>query len=266
MKIKAIAQACMWLPGFAPDEDPFEVLGTLGTFTVKGAENDEEHQQQAIWPMLEESHHAQISTAVPKYEANIAAIKLLRKLEDKGRNANAQEHAILSQYTGWGGLVKALDGRTSDTAWLTRHAELKALLTDKEFDSATTSSLNAYYTPLHVVKAMWNAVRKMGFNGGKVIEPACGVGYFLGGMPEDLARKSRITAVELDDVSARMTKVMYEQYGVKVIKGEFENARLPHGAFDLAIGNPPFGDEMSAELRNVPFSKFTQSRWSRQRT
>jgi N12 class adenine-specific DNA methylase/predicted RNA methylase len=257
MKIKPIAQACMWLPGFGPDEDPFEVLGILNSSNVSISEIAQEQQAQAIWPKLEATHHASISTPVPKYEANIAAIKLLRKLEQEGRTANSQEHAILSQYTGWGGLVKALDGKTSDTAWLARHEELKALLTDKEFDSATTSSLNAYFTPVTVVEAIWRAVQRLGFKGGNVLEPSCGAGYFIGGMPQELARKCRITAVELDDVSARMTKVMYEQYGVKVLHSEIERARLPEGGFDLVIGNPPFGNEKASELRNVPFSNFS---------
>ena len=257
MKIKPVAHACMWLPGFGPDEDPVEVLGTLASSTVAAHEIVQEVQQQAFWPKLDAMHHASITTPVPKYEANIAAIKLLRKLEQEGRAANAEEHSILSLYTGWGGLVKALDGATSDTAWLARHEELKGLLTPKEFESATTSSLNAYYTPLMVVDAMWKAVQRLGFKGGNILEPSCGTGYFIGGMPQELARKSRVTAVELDDVSARMTKAMYAKYGVRVLQGEFERAHLPAGTYDLVIGNPPFGNEKSAELRNVPFANFS---------
>ncbi len=257
MKIKPVAHACMWLPGFGPDEDPIEVLGTLASSTVAAHEIVQEVQQQAIWPKLDAMHHASISTPVPKYDANIAAIKLLRKLEQEGRAASSEEHAILSLYTGWGGLVKALDGATSDTAWLARHEELKSLLTPEEFESATTSSLNAYYTPLMVVEAIWKAVQRLGFKGGNILEPSCGSGFFIAGMPQELARKSRVTAVELDAVSARMTKVMYSQYGVKVHQGEFERARLPAGSYDLVIGNPPFGNEKSAELRNVPFANFS---------
>ena len=101
MKIKPVAHACMWLPGFGPDEDPIEVLGTLASSTVAAHEIVQEVQQQAIWPKLDAMHHASISTPVPKYDANIAAIKLLRKLEQEGRAASSEEHAILSLYTGW---------------------------------------------------------------------------------------------------------------------------------------------------------------------
>ena len=257
MKIKPIAQACMWLPGFAPDEDPLVVLGSLSASTVEEPETPPSIQPLASWPKLDETHHASVTTPVPKYEANINAIKLLRKLESEGRSANADEHAILSLYTGWGGLVKALDEKTPDAAWRARHDELKDLLTKEEFDSAVQSSLNAYFTPIAVVKAMWDAVRRLGFKGGNVLEPSCGAGYFLGAMPEDLASKSRLTAIELDNVSARMTKAMYAQYGVNVIESAFERARIPEEGYDLVIGNPPFGAERSAELRNVPFATFT---------
>ena len=257
MKMKPVAQVCMWLPGFDPDEDPCEVLGTLNSSTVAAHEIIKEVQPKPLWPQLDASHHDSVCTAVPKYEANVAAIKLLRQLEQEGRSATAQEHAVLSLYTGWGSLVKALDGATSDTAWQARHAELKELLTPEEFSSATASSLNAYYTPLAVVQAIWSALQRLGFEGGNILEPSCGTGLFLAGMPQEVARKSRITAVELDDVSARMTKAMYSQYGVKVHQSHFERVRLPAGSYDIVVGNPPFGAEQSAELRNVPFAKFS---------
>lgn len=257
MKIKTIAQACMWLPGFAPDEDPLVVLGTLPSSKDAQAHSAPAPLQPATWPVLEASHHASLTTSVPKYEANIAAIKLLHKLEAEGRPATEQEHAILHRYTGWGGLVKALDGATSDTAWTARFKEVKELLSPEEFESLTLSTPNAHYTPVTVVEAIWAAVQRLGFDGGNVLDPCTGVGYFLGAMPQALARKSRITAVELDSLSARMTKAIYAQYGVKVLQGEFEKARLPVGGFDLVIGNPPFGAERAGELRNVPFANFS---------
>ena len=257
MKIKTITQACMWLPGFAPDEDPLVVLGTLPSSKDAQAHSASAPLQPATWPVLEASHHASLTTSVPKYEANIAAIKLLHKLEAEGRPATEQEQATLHRYTGWGGLVKALDGATSDTAWTARFKEVKELLSPEEFESLTLSTPNAHYTPVTVVEAIWAAVQRLGFDGGNVLDPCTGVGYFLGAMPQALARKSRITAVELDSLSARMTKAIYAQYGVKVLQGEFEKARLPAGGFDLVIGNPPFGAERAGELRNVPFANFS---------
>lgn len=257
MKINAIAQVCMWLPGFAPEEDPLVVLGPLSSAMEAAQQDSTKPVPATLWPVLEATHHASVTTSVPKYDANIAAIRLLRKLETEGRGADEQEQGLLNLYTGWGGLVKALDGATSDTAWAARHEEVKSLLTPAEFESASLSSLNAYYTPVMVVEAMWSAVQRLGFDGGNVLDPCTGVGYFLGAMPQELARKSRITAVEVDSLSARMAKAMYSQYGVRVIESEVEKANLPAGGYDLVIGNIPFGAEKSAELRNVPFANYS---------
>ena len=265
MRLKAIAEACLWLPGFAPDEDPIVTLGTVGEHKETGAiipfpqisETKAQAAVKAIWPHLDASVLAGLSGDVTKFEANVAAIELLRKLESEDRQPNDDERAVLNRYTGWGGLPKAFNTQQADANWQVRAERLAELLKPAELKSAELSTPNAHYTSLEVIEAMWAMVERFGFKGGRVLEPAAGVGYFVGAMPEHLARESVVTTVELDELSARITKALYEPFGVHVYNMGFEAMHVPAGFFDLAISNVPFGNYQVPEHRNVPYAAFS---------
>jgi N12 class adenine-specific DNA methylase/phospholipid N-methyltransferase len=266
MKLKAIAEACLWLPGFAPDEDPIITLGVVGekkeTATIIPFPGSSETKaiaevKKAIWPRLDASIFAGLSGDVTKYEANVAAIELLRKLEEDGRQPTADERTILNRYTGWGGLPQAFNLDQKDEGWRARAESLKALLTTGEHQLAEGSTPNAHYTSTEVIEAMWAAVQRLGFKGGRILEPAAGTGYFIGAMPKEIAEASTVTAIELDALSARIVKALYGAYGVDAHQKAFEHVTLPAGYFDLAISNVPFGNYKVAELRNVPYANFS---------
>jgi adenine-specific DNA methylase len=263
MKLKAIAEACLWLPGFAPEEDPIQILGPLGqreAEIIQLPQIPTEAQakvKQAAWPRLDASVFVGLSGDVTKFEANLAAIEVLRKLDEEGRQPTADERVTLNRYTGWGGLPQAFNLEQTDDAWRARAERLKAMLSTGEHQLAEESTPNAHYTSLEVIEAMWKMVQRLGFKGGRVLEPAAGVGYFIGAMPEHLARESVVTAIELDAVSAKITRALYGSYGVDVHQKAFEHVNLPPGYFDLAISNVPFGNYKVAELRNVPYANFS---------
>jgi len=264
MKIKEITEACLWLPGFAPDEDPIVTLGVVGerkeTEIIPFPGTQEAKAKaaaKAIWPRLDASVFAGLSGDVTKFEANVAAIEVLRQLEADERQPNDKERAVLSRYTGWGGLPQAFNLEQQDEAWRIRAEKLKALLSHGEHELAEGSTLNAHYTSLEVIEAMWEMVRRLGFKGGRILEPAAGVGYFIGAMPKEIAERSTVTAIELDALSARIVKTLYGAYGVDVHQKAFEHVSLPPGYFDLAISNVPFGNYKVAELRNVPYANFS---------
>lgn len=258
MKLNKITEAVMWLPGFAPDEDPLEVLGCVSAkiipFPVQ--KTKKAISPAAVWPRLDASVLADLSGDVTKFEANITAIETLQKLKQEDRVPTDEERIQLNRYTGWGGLPQAFNLEQKDEAWVSRAAHLKALLDEDEWKAAHASTPNSHYTSPEIIEAMWRAVQRLGFTGGRIIEPSAGVGYFIGAMPEDLARNSTVTTVELDKVTANITSKLYQQYGVRTLNEGFEKLALPEGHFDLAISNVPFGNYQVPELRNVPYQNF----------
>nr|WP_242869099.1 SNF2-related protein [Ruthenibacterium lactatiformans] len=170
-----------------------------------------------------------------KFRANIMAIQLLKKCEEEHRTATPEEQKILSGYVGWGGLADAFDD--SKASWATEYLELKTVLTPAEYASARASTLNAHYTSPTVIKAIYEAVEKMGFTAGNILEPACGVGNFFGLLPESMA-DSRLYGVELDSISGRIAKQLYPKADITVAGFETTDRR---DFYDLAIGNVPFG-------------------------
>ncbi len=260
----------LWLPGFAPDEDPVIVLGTVGQqdqgaeiipFPVKEttkavAEVINKAAAKTVWPRLDASVFAGLSGDVTKFEANIAAIELLKKLSAEDRTPTDEERATLNRYTGWGGLPQAFNLNQDDTNWVARAQRLKDMLSVGEHQLAEESTSNAHYTSLEVIEAMWAMVQRLGFKGGRILEPAAGVGYFIGGMPTEIAQNSTVTAIELDALSCKIARALYEPFGVHVVQDGFERANLPDGYFDLAISNVPFGNYKVGETRNVPYARF----------
>ncbi len=167
-----------------------------------------------------------------RFNNNVRAIRLLKKLEREERFATPEEQAVLAQYVGWGGLADCFDERHS------KYAELKALLDEDEYAAARESTLTAFYTPPVVIRSIYQALENMGFKTGNLLEPSCGIGNFIGMRPESLA-DSKIYGVELDGISGRIARQLYQKSSIAV-QG-FEKTDLPDSFFDTAIGNVPFG-------------------------
>ena len=170
-----------------------------------------------------------------KYQANVAAIKLLKYLEETTGQATPEQQEVLSRYVGWGGVADAFD--PDKPAWAAEYAELKELLTPEEYEAARASTLNAHYTSPTVIRAIYDAVEQMGFRTGNILEPSMGVGNFFGMLPESMAG-SRLYGVELDSISGRIAKQLYPKADITVAGFETTDRR---DFYDLAIGNVPFG-------------------------
>jgi N12 class adenine-specific DNA methylase len=192
---------------------------------------------------------------VAKFNDNIAAIKTLKALEGERRRATPSEQRVLARFVGWGGLANAFPNPETGKfkpEWEKRGNELRELLTPSEYRAASRSTRNAHYTSEVVVGAMWNAVRRLGYRNGLALESSMGSGNFLGLMPNDLS--ARFIGVEYDSITARLAGALYPQ--ATVLHSGFQDVALPEGAFDLDIGNPPFGSESlrfqyKPELRGV---------------
>lgn len=179
--------------------------------------------------------------AKTKYRHNVEAIRTLKQIEAEGRSATREEQEILSQYVGWGGISQAFDDLAHD--WQNEYAELRSLLSSQEYEMARASCINAHYTSPTVIRAMYQAVERMGFVTGNVLEPSCGVGNFFGMLPESM-QGSRLYGVELDSITGRIAKLLYPKAHITVTG--FENTDRKD-YFDLAIGNVPFGTYQVAD-------------------
>ena len=179
-----------------------------------------------------------LGVGVPKqkYARNIAAIRTLFQLEQEHRGATVEEQQVLSQYVGWGGLADAFD--PSKDSWAKEYAELKGLLSEDEYAAARSSTLNAHYTSPTVIRSIYDAVERMGFHSGNILEPSMGVGNFFGMLPESMA-DSRLYGVELDGITGRIAQKLYPEANIKVAGFETTDRR---DFYDLAVGNVPFGN------------------------
>ena len=173
--------------------------------------------------------------AKQKYARNIEAIRTLFKLEEEHRGATAEEQQVLSQYVGWGGLADAFD--SGKDSWAKEYVELKGLLSEDEYAAARSSTLNAHYTSPTVIRGIYDAVERMGFRSGNILEPSLGVGNFFGMLPDSMA-DSRLYGVELDSITGRIAKMLYPQADITVAGFETTDRR---DFYDLAVGNVPFG-------------------------
>ena len=167
-----------------------------------------------------------------RFQRNLDAIRTLKTVEAENRSATAEEQAVLAQYVGWGGLADFFDEKNS------RYAELKELLTDAEYAAARESTLTAFFTPPVVIRGIYAALGQMGFTQGNILEPSCGIGNFLGMLPESMSG-SKLYGVELDDLSGRIARQLYQKSSIAV-QG-YEKTAFPDNFFDVAIGNVPFG-------------------------
>ena len=203
-------------------------------------------QNTVVYPEipLSERHNFQITddelgygTPKEKFKRNVAAINLLHELEFEHRLATPEEQEILSQYVGWGGLADAFD--ESKENWSEEFKELYTTLSPDEYEQARASTLTAHFTPPVVIKAMYKALSNMGFTQGNILEPSCGIGNFMGLLPESMS-DSKMYGVEIDSITGRIAGQLYQKNSV-AIQG-YENSELPDSFFDVAIGNVPFGD------------------------
>ena len=248
------------------DEHPIsiQVNGEWQTFpNVKAAEEASYEEYKANLRRTAENFHItddHLGEGGPKakFQANVEAIKLLKHLEETTGQATPEQQKILSRYVGWGGLADAFD--PDKESWSKEYAQLKELLTPEEYAAARGSTLNAHYTSPTVIKAIYEAVGRMGFETGNILEPSCGVGNFFGMLPEEM-RNSRLYGVELDSISGRIAQQLYPKADITVAGFETTDRR---DFYDLAIGNVPFGqyqvrdkayDKLNFSIHNYFFAK-----------
>ena len=178
-----------------------------------------------------------VGGAKEKFRNNMAAIRLLHDLQIENRLATPEEQETLAKYVGWGGLSMAFDEKNA--AWANEYKELKAELSDEEYRAAMESTLTAFYTPPVVIKAMYESLDRLGFSQGNILEPSCGTGNFLGLLPDSM-EKSKLHGIEIDPLSGRIAKQLYQKASI-AIEG-FEDTKLPDNHFDVVLGNIPFGE------------------------
>ena len=241
----------------ALNNDPFirQVMADVGAAQQKQAPQEEatiappkappKRERITFAPILpevprEQRHNFRIDdpelgygTPGQKYAANVAAIRLLKRIEDENRLATPMEQQTLSGYVGWGGLADCFDEKHP------KYQELKALLSEEEYAAARSSSLTAFYTSPVIIQSMYQALEQMGFREGNILEPSCGIGNFIGMIPDAMAR-SHAYGVELDSISGRIAQQLYQNSSIAVTG--FEKVQMPDSFFDVAIGNVPFGD------------------------
>lgn len=186
-----------------------------------------------------------------KYQDNIRAIQLLRTLETENRNATNDEQKALARYVGWGGLKGVFDPQNK--AWGQQHVELKSMLTEEEWAAASRSQLDAFYTAPVVVNAMYAGLSRMGYDGGRMLDPSMGSGNFIGMMPAQMRRASSIHGVELDILTSRIASALYPTAKIAKATG-FQEYNVPAGHFDLVVGNPPFGSQGIVDDRGSAYS------------
>ncbi|CBL17497.1 AAA family ATPase [Ruminococcus champanellensis] len=183
------------------------------------------------------SHEVEEVNKKERFHRNYAAITVLKKCQEENRFATPDEQIILSKYVGWGGIPEAFDERAG--SWQTEFGMLKNILTPEEYASARESTLTAFYTPPTVINAVYKVMKQLGFREGNILEPSCGIGHFIGMLPEEM-KESKIYGVELDTISAGIAQQLYQKSSIAA-QG-FEETNLPDSFFDAVVGNVPFGD------------------------
>ena len=215
---------------------PFDVeIRTIRTAPLEPEQEPELPTQPRNFRITDD--HLGEGGAKARFRANMDAIHLLKHLESEGRTVTTDEQAVLSRYAGWGAIPEAFDENKGD--WIKEYAELKVALTPEEYEAARGSTLNAHYTSPTVIRAIYDALGNMGFEGGRILEPSMGVGNFFGLLPESMAG-SELHGVELDSITGRIAQQLYPDANIEITG--FENTKFADGFFDVAIGNVPFGN------------------------
>jgi predicted O-methyltransferase YrrM len=195
---------------------------------------------------IKSSDHIGAGSLKQKFRQNVTAILALRKIELENRTATPEEKAALVKYVGWGGMPQAFAEVPPDD-WRNENQQIRNLLDKEEFEAARASTLNAHYTPSDVIKAMYAGLERLGFDGGRILEPSCGLGHFIGLLPEAIQARSSITGIELDSVTARMAQKLYPDADLR--HSPYEKTQLADGFYDLAISNVPFGNYQPYDKR-----------------
>lgn len=185
-----------------------------------------------------------------KFQNNVAAIRLLQDIEIGNRLANSEEQIILNRYVGWGGIPYAFDEKNA--SWTNEYVELKELLTEEEYKSARASTTTSFFTPPELIQGIYKSLEQFGFKGGNVLEPSLGIGKFFSHIPETLGDKVKLYGVEIDSISGRIARQLYQKAEIKICG--YEQAEVPDNFFDVAIGNVPFGDYKVFDKRYQKFN------------
>jgi hypothetical protein len=250
------------LSGVELPELPVDLTGEATAAWAEPGEDLDFQDRKILWPRPDPASYSP-STSVPtRIDDNICAIILMQELASAKRQATSDEMAQLLRYSGWGGASRVFspDG-SAQHRMAAQRDQLKALVTPAEYTAMQASVNTAFYTPPDLVRSIWQMVEHLGFNGGRIIEPAAGVGHFLATMPAGMARKSSITAVEKDPVSAALLEANLAPYGVQVHASGLEDAKLPLGFFDLVIGNIPFGNFKTNDTSKAPYADWLIHNW-----
>ncbi len=203
------------------------------SYTKEAVGDDKKSEGEGTENYLIKDDELGVGTKGEKFKRNVAAIRLLKELEEGNVQATADQQEILSRYVGWGGLSESFEsGRP-------QQLELKNLLSEDEYSSAQESTLNAHYTSPLIIKKIYETLSRFGFSSGSILEPSCGIGNFIGAMPLDMQKNSDIYGVELDDISGRIAQKIYTNANIQITG--FEKTAFPNETFDLAVGNVPFG-------------------------
>ena len=205
--------------------------------------SEEEKPAELLQYRISDAHFGE-GTPKEKFQRNLTALRLLKKLESEERLASPHEQEILAGYSGWGGLADAFDDTKAE--WKREYAELKTLLAEEEYKAARASTLTAFYTPPVVIRAIYQVLMQAGMREGNLLEPSCGIGNFFGVLPEEM-KACKTYGVEIDPVSARLARQLYQK--TQIANEGYENTSLPDSFFDAAVGNVPFGDFSLADQR-----------------
>lgn len=255
-------------PGAEEAEEQLQVevldLNEAAAMSWSGDDQDQDYaNRKVVWPYLDADRFKPSTSVRQRIEDNIAAVRLAKALAQEKRPASPEEMEQLLRYSGWGGAARvfAPDGTSPQPLADLREA-LRAECTEKEFAAMLASVNTAFYTPPELVQALWRLVERLGFKGGRVIEPSAGVGHVIAGMPHAIAKRSTLTAVELDPTSASILETCFAPYGLQAHAGGLEDAKhLPLGFYDLCIGNAPFGDFKTNDTSKAPYSDWLIHNW-----
>ena len=233
-------------------DGPGDAADGSGTDSREGVRSDSRREDSPNYRIEPEDGIGEKFRKKERFRKNIDAIKLLKDLEQTGRLATADEQAVLAQYVGWGGLKEAVS--TRDDQWVKEKAELEELLSDDELGSVKRSVRNAHYTSPEIIDSMWNGLREAGFNGGRILEPSAGVGHFFGMMDDQTMAESELDAIEMDSISARISRQLYPT--ANVVHAPYQEVSIPDGMYDLVISNVPFGqgsvnDSYDKDLKKI---------------
>ena len=225
------------------EENESEIVEAVSDVPLEHFETEEtadvpvEHNASNSQNFVITDENLGVKTPKARFFANVEAIRTLNAIEAEHRTATLQEQAVLSGYTGWGAIPQAFDSDNKD--WSNEYAQLKELLTDDEYMAARRSTMNAHFTSPVIISAIYEGLKNIGFESGKILEPAMGIGNFFGAMPENM-RASELHGVELDSLTGRIAKQLYPDADIQ-IKG-FEKTKFENDSFDAVVGNVPFGD------------------------